>query len=115
VQGATAGAVQEIETMVQVIKEVNDLVGTIVTAIQAHTSATQDIAGNIADASAGVSDANRRVGQTAAVSQNIAEEISGVSLTARDIAAASQQVQASAVELAQMAEELKEMLANYKV
>jgi methyl-accepting chemotaxis protein len=80
-----------------------------------HATATHHIAGNIARASEGVTDANQRIGQTAAVSQNVAEEIGEVSVTARERVAASEQVQASALELSRMAEQLRRMVENYKV
>jgi methyl-accepting chemotaxis protein len=115
VQGATAGVVGEIEGIVAVIREVNELVATIVEAIQAHTTATQEIAHNIAGASSGVNEANEMVAQTAGVSQSIAAEISGVSQTAQDMADASKQVQDSALELSQMAEALRGIVAQYKL
>ncbi len=115
VQRATTGAVTEIDAIVEVIKQVNDIVTVIVEAIQAYSISTRDIAINISRASSGAADANQRVSQTAGVSRNIAEEISEVSSTARDMVSASEQVQGSAVELSRMAEHLQQMVAFYKV
>ena len=61
IQGSTAGAVADIDKIVQVIRDVNEIVMSIAAAIQEQATVTQDIAGNIAQASSGVRDANTRV------------------------------------------------------
>ena len=80
------------------IKEVGDIVATIAAAIEEQSTVTKDIAGNIAQASIGVKDANERVAQTARVSQTIAKEIAEVNIAAGGISASSSQVQSSAEE-----------------
>ena len=115
IQGATAGAVADIGQIVRVIRDVNEIVMTIAAAIQEQSTVTQDIAGNIAQASSGVRDANTRVAQTAIVSGSIAREIAEVSTSAGQMASASTQVQTSAMDLSQLAEQLSQMVAQFKV
>jgi methyl-accepting chemotaxis protein len=115
IQGSTAGAVADIDNIVQVISEVNEIVITIATAIQEQSTVTHDIAGNIAQASSGVRDANVRVAQTATVSSSIAKEIAEVSIATGQMASASSQVQTSAMELSQLAESLSLMVSQFKV
>jgi methyl-accepting chemotaxis protein len=115
IQGSTSGAVTDIEAIVRVIKDVNDIVNAIATAIEEQSVVTRDIAGNIAQASSGVKDANRRIAQTATVSGDIAQDISSVSQNANQMASASQQVQLSATELSRLAENLQSLLLQYKV
>ncbi|MEI8131275.1 MAG: methyl-accepting chemotaxis protein [Leptolinea sp.] len=115
IQGSTAGAVADIDKIVQVIRDVNEIVMTIAAAIQEQATVTQDIAGNIAQASSGVKDANSRVAETATVSGDIAKEISQVSYTVGQMTSANDQVQTSAMELSRLAEQLTEMVAQFKV
>jgi methyl-accepting chemotaxis protein len=115
IQGSTAGAVEDIDKIVQVIRDVNEIVMSIAAAIQEQATVTQDIAGNIAQASSGVRDANSRMAQTSVVSGNMAKEIADVSSSVGQMASASNQVQNSAMELSQLAEELNQLVAKFKV
>jgi methyl-accepting chemotaxis protein len=115
IQSATTGAVGDIEKIVDVIKQVNEIVVSIAAAIQEQAAVTQDVAGNISQASNGVKDANHRVSETATATRSIAKEISTVSMTARDMSSASNQVQASALELSRLSEQLGQLAVQFKV
>jgi len=114
VQSKTATAVKEIETNVQVIKEVSDTVHSIVEAIQVYSAATQDIADNIVRASVGATDADQKTSQTAVAAQSIAAEISEVSITSGEMVEGSKRVQKSATNLADVGDQLRELIARYK-
>jgi methyl-accepting chemotaxis protein len=101
--------VADIEKIVQVIRDVNEIVMSIATAIQEQATVTQDIAGNIAQASSGVHDVNLRVAQTSTVSDSIAKEIAELS------GADGQTNSASAVALAQLAGQLSQIVSQFKV
>ena len=60
------------------IKDVGGIVASIAAAIEEQATVTRDVAGNIAQASAGARDADQRISQTVAVSKNIARDIAGV-------------------------------------
>jgi methyl-accepting chemotaxis protein len=109
IQGSTAGAVTDIDKIVQVIREVNETVMSIATAIQEQSTVTQDIAGNIAQASSGVRDVNMRIAETSTVSGSIAKEIAELS------GADGQTNSASAVALAQLARQLSQIVSQFKV
>jgi methyl-accepting chemotaxis protein len=115
IQGSTAAAVADIDKIVQVIRDVNEIVVNIAAAIQEQSTVTQDIAGNIAQASSGVRDANSRIAQTSTVSASMAKEITDVSSSVGLLTSASAQVQTSAIELSQLAEKLSQMVAKFKV
>ena len=115
IQGSTAEAVSDIDKIVRVIRDVNEIVMSIAAAIQEQATVTQDIAGNIAQASSGVREANSRVAQTATVSGSIAREIAEVSSSVGQISSASHQVQTSAQELSRLAESLNQMVAKFKI
>jgi len=67
----------------QVIREVGELVNSIAAAIEEQSVVTRDLAGNIAQVSAGVQDANERVAQTAEVSREMARDIAEVNTAVR--------------------------------
>jgi len=115
IQSSTAGTIDDIEKIAQVIKEVSDIVSTIAGAIEEQSAVTKDIAGNIAQASLGVRDANDRVAQTASASQSVAQEISGVDRAASEMSSSSSQVQSSAEELSRLAEQLKSLISKFRL
>lgn len=115
VQAATAGGITEIEKISLVILEVSTIVGSIASAIEAQASATKNIARNIAEASAGVTDANHRVSETSQVSREIAKDIVIVDQAAGEMASGSDSVRTSAGELSNVAEGLKLAVAFFHV
>ena len=100
-------------------REVGDIVGDIVasiaSAIAEQSAVTHDVAGNIAPATAGVTEANHRVAQTATVTWAVARDISGVSAAGQAMSLGSRQVQTSAAELSHLAEQLRTIVAQFKL
>ena len=88
---------------------------TIAAAIEEQSITTRDIAGNLGQAFEGVKDANHRVAQTALVTQGIAKEILGVNEASADMAMGTSQIKLSADELSRLAEQLKQLVGNFKV
>jgi methyl-accepting chemotaxis protein len=115
IQSSTGAAMADVDKIAGVIREVGEIVATIATAIEEQASVTRDMARNIAEATGGVKDANQRVAQTAAVSQEIARDIASVNTASGEMTTASQQVQASAMDLSQLAEQLKAMVGRFKL
>jgi methyl-accepting chemotaxis protein len=115
IQSSTGAAIADVDKIAGVIREVGEIVATIATAIEEQASVTRDMARNIAEATGGVKDANQRVAQTAAVSQEIARDITVVTTASGEMTTASQQVQASAMDLSQLAEQLKAMVGRFKL
>ncbi len=115
IQGATRGAISDIENISNVIKEVDSIIVTIATAIEEQATVTKEVATNIAQASSSVHEANNQVRQTAAVSVSIAKEISDVDTASSEIRGSGKQVNESAVELSQLSEQLKMSLSQFKI
>ena len=115
VQNSTGSAMADIEKIVGVIEEVGAIVAGIAAAIEEQSTVTKDVAGNIAQASAGVKEANERINQTAGVSKSIAQDIAGVNAAMREISESGEQAQSSAQDLSQLAEQLKAMMAHFKM
>jgi len=115
IQGSTGEAVGEIGQITTVIREVGDIVASIAAAIEEQAVVTRDVAGNIAQASAGVEDANRRVSETAEVSRSIARDMAGMNAAVGGMREGGQQVEASAAELSKLAEELSVQVAQFRM
>jgi methyl-accepting chemotaxis protein len=115
IQNSTGTAISDIGQITTVIKDVGMIVSSIAAAIEEQATVTRDVAGNIAQASAGVRDANERVSQTAEVSQSIARDIASVNASVRDIRQGGEHVQASADELSKLAEQLGAQVAQFRI
>jgi methyl-accepting chemotaxis protein len=115
VQQSAIGAINDIDKITGVIEEVGTIVAIIAEAIEAQAAITQEVVGNIAEASSGVNDANEQVAQTATVSAEIAREIADINMAVSQIRQGEQQVRSNAGQLAQLAEELKGLVGHFKV
>jgi len=115
VQSSTGSAMDDIEKITSVISQVGYLVASIATAIEEQAVVTRDVAGNIAQASNGVREANERVGQTASVSRSMAQDIAGIDSAAGEIRTSGEQVQSSAEELSKLAEQLKGLVGQFRI
>ncbi len=115
VQQSAIGAINDIDKITGVIEEVGTIVAIIAEAIEAQAAITQEVVGNIAEASSGVNDANEQVAQTATVSAEIAREIADINMAVSQIRQGEQQVRGNAAQLAQLADELKDLVGHFKV
>jgi len=115
IQNSSDGTLTGISEISNVINNVNDIVGTIATAIEEQSAATQEIAENINQASSGIEDVNKNVSQSSQVADEIARDITDVNQSATEIADRSAEVQSSAQDLSQLAEELNQMVNRFKV
>ncbi len=115
VQASTGGAVSDIERISQVIRDVSDIVTSIASAIEQQSVVTRDIAANISQAAMGVKDANERVAQTSVVAQSVARDINGVSMAGNEINTASSQVKISVSDLSKLAENLRQMVSQFRI
>jgi methyl-accepting chemotaxis protein len=115
IQASTGGTMGDIEKIAQVIREVGDLVAAIAAAIEEQSSVTKDVAGNTAQASRGMREANDRVAQTATVSQSIAKDIAVVNATITEQSVGANKVMSSAAGLSQLAKKLQEQVSRFTV
>jgi len=94
---------------------VGSIVAIIAEAIDEQAHITQEVVGNIGEASTGVHDANEQVAQTASVSEEIAREIAGINAAISEIRRGEEQVKNNSAQLAELAEELKMLVGHFKV
>jgi methyl-accepting chemotaxis protein len=115
VQSSTGSAVTDVDRIAGTIREVGDIVASIATAMEEQAAVTKDMARSIVEASSGVRDANRRVGESVLVIRGVAKDIAAVNAAAADTTEASRNVKGSADELSQVAEKLRALVAKFRV
>jgi len=115
IQQSTSISVEEITSVTAVIENVNEIVGTIATAIEQQSIATKEIASNVAQASVGTNEVSSNVSQTSAVANEIAKDISSVNHAAKDVSHDSAQVRQSAINLSELSETLNKLVRKFKV
>ncbi len=115
IQGATQTALADIEKIVQVIREVNLGVMDIAVAVRQQSEVTQGVAASISQATQGVQDANTRALRMAEVSTTLGQDIHAVSENAGVMTGTSDHMESSAKDLSNIAREIQELMAHFKV
>jgi methyl-accepting chemotaxis protein len=115
IQGSTEGTVSEINQIETVIADINQIVATIATAVEEQSTSTREIAGSVNQAAQGIQDVNESVAQSSTVSGGIAKDLIAVNQAAAEMAEGSLQVNQSAGELSDLAEQLKVMVAQFRI
>jgi methyl-accepting chemotaxis protein len=115
IQDTTAHSVSEIATVSQVINEVNEIVTTIAAAVEEQSVTSKEIANSVAQVSHGVQGVTDNVSQSSIVAGEVARDINNVNQSANDISNGSSQVNVKAEELSRLAEQLKQMVSNFRV
>lgn len=115
IQAATQGSVQRITEITKVIHEVNDIISTISAAIEEQTAGTRQIAENVGQASEGLNQINGHITQSASTAESLAEDISQVDQEAGHISSGGLEVNQSARELLQLAQQLKALVGRFVV
>ena len=114
-QATTSTTVTDIESISRVIAEINDVITTIATAVEEQSVTTNDIAGNITQASQGIGEVNQNVAQASSVVADISRDIAGINQQSSQVGDASGQVQESAQSLAALAVQLDKLRKQFKV
>lgn len=115
VQLTSASTGQEIAEISKIIDGINDIVGTIATAVEEQSAATKEISTNINHASQGIQEVNVNVNESSSAAFEISNNIHQVKNSANQMADSSGQVQISAENLANMAAEMNEMVDQFKI
>jgi methyl-accepting chemotaxis protein len=101
IQTDTKGAVDAIGSITGVIGQINDISGTIATAVEQQSATTNEMTRNVVDAAKG--------------SGEITGNIQGVAEAARGTSNSAQESQKAANELAEMAVQLRGLVAQFKI
>jgi methyl-accepting chemotaxis protein len=101
IQSDAHAATQAISQIVEVISSINEIQGTIATAVEEQTSTTNEVTRNVTEAASGATD--------------IAQNIAGVAQAAQDSSAGASTTRSAASSLAQLAEELTRLVGQFTV
>jgi methyl-accepting chemotaxis protein len=115
IQTDTSGAISEIESISNIINDINAIVTTISAAVEEQSVATREIAGNISMASHGIDKVADNVQASFGVSNEISRDIVEVDTASESIKNSSYQVDRSAAALSDLAEELKGLIEQFKL
>jgi methyl-accepting chemotaxis protein len=115
IQSSTQGTLTDLEQITRVIQDISEIVNTIASAIEEQSAVTKDIARNVSEAAGGVKDANQRVAQMASVSRSVAQDITAVNEATGAMATGSEQALTSAAELAKLAEDLRQLMSQFRI
>ncbi len=115
VQSTTQESVEAIGSIVTIINEINEIVTTVATAIEEQSVTTREISNNISQAASGVQEVNENVNQTSVVVGEVNQDVSQVSQSAEEMKAGGVQVKSSAAQLSDLAENLNEMVSQFKI
>jgi methyl-accepting chemotaxis protein len=101
IQMDTKGAVEAIGTIGETINKINEISTTIATAVEEQSATTNEMSRNVAEAAKG--------------SGEISQNIQGVAQAADGTAASAQNSQKSALQLAEMAAQLRTLVDRFKI
>lgn len=101
IQGDTKGAVEAIGTITGVISQINDISGTIATAVEEQSATTNEMSRNVTEAAQG--------------SSNISQNIHGVAEAAHGTSASAQESQKASKQLAELGYQLRQLVDQFKL
>jgi methyl-accepting chemotaxis protein len=99
IQGDTKGAVKAIEEISTIINQINDISNSIASAVEEQTATTNEIGHSVAEAAKGVGD--------------IAKNIGGVALAAKNTTQGACDTQKASQELSHMAAQLQKVVSRF--
>jgi methyl-accepting chemotaxis protein len=115
IQAQTEETIVDIKEISQVINEVNELVATIVTAVEQQAVTTNEIAQNVAQASMGINEINENVATSSRLTTSMAEGIDLVKEKSMAVKDNSEEIRVSAAGLSQLSEKLTECVARFRI
>lgn len=114
-QTVTTTTVADIENVSAVIDEINNVINSIANAVEEQSAATKAIASSAARASQGIAEVNQNAAESAEMASAITSNVGEISSQAKQAGEGSAQVQASAQGLAELAVQLENLVAKFKV
>ncbi|PHR29926.1 MAG: methyl-accepting chemotaxis protein [Desulfotalea sp.] len=115
VQDTTKVSGAGIDQITEVITGVNEIVGSIATAVEEQTATTREIAENISQVSQGIQEVNENVSQSSTVASDITKDIAEVSTASQNISDNSSNVKDNAQKMLNSSTELNDIVASFKV
>jgi len=110
IQNSTSATVVQIGQITMVINEVNEIVSTIVAAVDEQKTTTGEIADNINQASLGIQEVTENVAQLSTVATEVSSDISEVSVTSKAVEEIANVVQNNGSDLSKQVNDLTEIV-----
>lgn len=115
IQASTKRTVTHITDIVAAFGEVNELVGTIATAIEEQSVTTREISGNLTQANGGITEINENVNNSTLVATQVADDIEDVKAAASEMSDSSAQVNINSDQLAKLSEQLASVVGRFRI
>ncbi|PHR27725.1 MAG: chemotaxis protein [Desulfotalea sp.] len=115
IQNQTSLTVNDIGGISTVISDVNEIVQTIVTAVEEQSITTNEIVENVTQATLGVSEINENIASSCQMSTDVSEGVVLVRERSVNVKSNSIDVQTAADNLSSLAENLSALVARFKV
>jgi len=115
IQQQTGTTVKDIEAITKVISDVNDIVITIVTAVEEQSITTNEIVCNVTQASTGIMEINQNVATSSKMTSMMSENVGQVKERSMEVKENSEQIRTSADELSQLSAKLTALVSKFKI
>ena len=115
IQNQTDVTVHDIESITMVIQGVNDVVSTIITAVEEQSITTAEIVTNVNQASQGVTEINKNIANSSHMTSQMSEGVGQVKERSIEVRNNSQIVRNSADELSLLSEKLTALVSRFKI
>ena len=115
IQSQTAETIVDIEEISKVINEVNNIVATIVTAVEEQAVTTNEIAKNVTQASMGINEINENVATSSQLTHSMSEGVSQVKLKSVAVKDNSEEIRVSATSLSELSKKLTEFVSRFRI
>lgn len=115
IQGSTARIARQVEGFSEVVDKVNAIVSVIATSVEEQSAVTNEIATSVSQSSDGVRQVTGDVHRISAGLDNIAVDMTQVNEAATQVSANSLTVNARAEECSNLATQMTELIAKFKI
>ncbi len=115
IQSRTNSTITDIGGISGVIADVNDIVQTIVTAVEEQSITTNEIVQNVTQASAGISEINENIATSSMMTSEVSSGVGQVRERSVGVKSSSEHLQESAADLSNLADDLASLVARFKV
>ena len=115
IQTSTEETVRQIGRILDVFQEVSDIVLEIATAVDDQSNTTREIAENVVQASVGIQEMNHNVSEASVASAEISRDIAEVYQSTHEVATSSRDLNRQASDLEHQIQEVRSLLAGFRV
>ncbi len=115
IQSSTRESVEKIQAISRVNNQVNDIVGTITEKVDEQSRTTREITNNVFQASQGTREVTENTTQASIASSEVAKDIANVNHASNTLFANISQVSGNAMELSDLAENLKNTVGRFRI